>query len=242
MKQILLKILIATLPAFIYGAQQATDLGTPSKVDSYGVIACDDAMARLDAFALRIQNEPNAQGYIVVYPQKNGLAGKYQSYSDFPAEYLQMTRGISSDRLTTLRGEYREVLTTELWLASAKASLPITAAPKDGVSRGQRKFDEGFADYSTNQGKQELQTTYDLCPLGAVDFQAFAEQVRAEPASKGIIIIHLETGKSSSRARTMTRLLRDKMVKESGVNADRILIRNGPRRSVPSVELWIRTN
>jgi hypothetical protein len=173
-----------------------------------------------------------------VYPERNGLPGRYQSYVDFPADYLANVRGIPADHLVSLRGEYRDNLTTELWIAPAAASLPITPASTEHDSVTLRKFDEGFADYSTYQGKPKLRT-YDLCPLGAVHFGAFAQHLRSEPKSKGRVIIHLEYGKRWSRARMMAYLLRTEMVVYQRIDSHRIVIVYGTRRKIPMAELWI---
>ena len=208
------------------------------KIDSFGAIACDDAMARLDLFALELQKDPEAFGYIVVYPERGGLPGTYESYIDFSREHLKMVRGISTDRLVTVRGDYRTELTTELWVVPPGSTLPVTPSPARKDSRF-GKFDEGFADYSTSEGKQQL-WTYDLCPLKAVYFGAFARQLRSEPKSIGRLIIHLERGKRVNRARVMAHLLRREMVTEQGVSSDRILIVYGKPRKIPTVELWIQ--
>ena len=224
----------STLTAF------ATNDSLPRKIDSFGAIACDDAMSRLDAFASHLQNEPDALGYIVVYPERNGLPGKYLSYIDFSKYHLEMVRGISVERLRTLRGEYRGNLTTELWIVPSGASLPIRES-SDGMHLPFGKFDEGFADYSTYQGKQAL-WTYDLCPLAAIYFDAFASQLRSKPNSTGRLIIHLEYGKPPSRAGTMAHLLRTEMVTSQHINSQRIVIVYGERRKIPMVELWITPN
>src|SRR3989440_4475436 len=39
----------------------------PVKFDTYGNIRFNDEKARLDNFAIQLQNEPNAQGYIIRY-------------------------------------------------------------------------------------------------------------------------------------------------------------------------------
>jgi len=220
----------------VTGVEQFSD--SARKIDSFGAIACDDAMARLDLFAHELGNDPEAFGYIVVYPQRGGLPGTYQSYVDFTREHLKMVRGISTDRLVTVRGEYRTDLTTELWVVPRGSTLPVTPSTAQQDSPF-GKFDEGFADYGIWEGKQLL-STYDLCPLKAVYFGAFARQLRSEPKSIGRLIIHLERGKRQSRARVMARLLRREMVREQGISSDRIQIVYGPPRKIPMVELWIQ--
>ncbi len=217
----------------------------PRKVDSYGALGCDDAMARLDNFAILLQNEPHLQGYIVVYGERNGLLGKVLSYMDFAKEYLVKNRGIPPERLEslTINGDR---LTTEFWIAPNNASLPITATAIEwGNNLAARKFDEGFADFYVSEGKLNLWTS-DLCSLlGEIYLEAYAEQLRMEPNSIGRILIYTGsgkyagTGKRSRRVRIMARLLRDRMVKEHKIEAKRIAIIYGGRREIPEVELWI---
>jgi hypothetical protein len=68
----------------------AQDGSSPRKIDSFGAVACDDAMARLDLFADELRKAPDATGYIVVYPERGGLPGQYQSYIDFSREHLEI--------------------------------------------------------------------------------------------------------------------------------------------------------
>jgi hypothetical protein len=213
----------------------------PRKFDSYGAIACDDAMAHVDAFAIELQNEPNTLGYVVVYPERNGLPGRVQNYMDFATSYLEMTRGIPRNRLNTMWGEYRDRLTTELWTAPRGSSPPVVSGAQSLDNTRSLKFDEGFADYSTYKGEQSL-WTYDLCGLGAVYFTAFARQLQSEQHSIGRIIIHPEYGKRTSRARIMAYLLRTEMVKNQHTDSRRIVIVNGTRRKIPMVELWLVRN
>jgi hypothetical protein len=208
------------------------------KFDSYGAFACDASMWRLDSFEVELRNEPNAFGYIVVYPERNGLPGKYQSYLYFPEYYLAFTRNIPRERLVTLRGEYRDNLTTELWIGPAAASLPITPASTEHDSVTLRKFDEDFADIVTDQGKPFLRT-YELCVLGALNFGGFAEYLRSEPKSKGRIIIHPEYGKRWSSARKLAYMIRTRMVVYGRIDSHRIVIVYGTRRKFSMVELWI---
>lgn len=228
---------IAVVLVAISGSALATQTPEPRKVDAYGAIACDDAMARLDNFALKLQEEPAASGYIVVYPDRTGLVGKLRSYLDFPKTHLQSSRGIPPDRLTTLVGEYREKMTTELWISSGGLSPTITAGAIETDFNERWKFDEDFADYAVQDGKAEL-WTYDLCDLGAINPVAFAEQLLSQPNSRGLLVVHLERGKSSNRFRTMARLLRAEMVKAK-VEPRRFTIRAGARRKIPTVELWV---
>jgi hypothetical protein len=87
------------------------------KFDEYGDIRFNDEKARLDNFAIQLQNEPGSTGYIVVYAARTGPAGQAQARADRAKDYLVNTRGIDAARIVTIDGGCREDLTVELWIA-----------------------------------------------------------------------------------------------------------------------------
>jgi hypothetical protein len=238
-------LLLALLSGTALVAQSQVDAAAPRKVDSYGALGCDDAMARLDNFAILLQSEPHSQGYIVVYGERNGLPGKVLSYRDFAKDYLVKSRGVPAERLTTLTS-YGDHLSTEFWIAPKNAPLPVKATAIEwGNNLAARKFDEGFADFNVFEGKPNLWTS-DLCGLlGEIYLEAYAERLRTEPNSIGHIIIYTGTGRyagpgrRSYRVRIVTRLLRDRMMKEHKIESNRIVIVYGGRRQIPEAELWV---
>ncbi len=98
------------------------------KFDEYGNIAFNDEKARLDNFAIQLQNEPGSQGYIIAYAGRRARAGEAQARADRAKDYLVNTRGIDPGRIVTVDGGYREDLTVELWIVPSGAIAP-TAAP-----------------------------------------------------------------------------------------------------------------
>lgn len=112
------------------------DRPTPSQFDTYGNIPRNDVKARLDNFAVALQNDPNAQGYIIAYGGRRGAAGEAQTRADFAKDYLVNSRGIDAGRLVTVDGGFREEATTELWLVPGGATPP-TASPNVDASEVQ---------------------------------------------------------------------------------------------------------
>src|SRR5204862_4577198 len=98
------------------------------KFDEYGNIRFNDEKARLDNFAIELQNDPTSQGYLICYGGRRGRAGEAQRRCDRAKDYLVTTRGISADRIVTVDGGYRENLTVELWIVPQGATAP-TASP-----------------------------------------------------------------------------------------------------------------
>ena len=101
------------------------------KIDEYGNIRFNDEKARLDNFAIELQNDPTAQGYIVAYGGRRGRAGEAQARADRAKDYLVNTRGIDPSRIVTVDGGYREDLTVELWIVPTGAQAPPNSPTVD---------------------------------------------------------------------------------------------------------------
>lgn len=93
------------------------------KYDEYGNIKSNDTKARLDNFAIQLQNNANARGYMIFYGPRRGRAGTVQRRLNTEKGYLVQMRGIAASRLVTLIGGNKEEATTELWV------VPISCAP-----------------------------------------------------------------------------------------------------------------
>ncbi|MFN2491998.1 MAG: PKD domain-containing protein [Pyrinomonadaceae bacterium] len=104
------------------------DILTAQKFDEYGNITFNDEKARLDNYAIQLQNQPGAQGYIVAY---GSCAGEAQTRADRAKDYLVNMRQIDSGRLVTVDGGCRSDLSVELWIVPTGANAP--AASMDNI-------------------------------------------------------------------------------------------------------------
>jgi len=91
------------------------------KFDEYGNIRFNDEKARLDNFAIQLQNEPTAQGYIVGY---GACEGEGQTRANRAKDYLVNTRGIDGSRLVVLDGGCLPELQVQLWVVPSGAAAP----------------------------------------------------------------------------------------------------------------------
>jgi hypothetical protein len=96
----------------------------PRLVDDTGEIAYDDEKARLDLFAIELQNSPGAQGYIIGYAGSRPRYGDGQARADRAREYLVTQRGVEASRLVTVNGGTRAASSTELWIVPPGADAP----------------------------------------------------------------------------------------------------------------------
>jgi hypothetical protein len=94
---------------------------TPNKFDEYGNIKFNDEKARLDNYAIQLQNTPGSAATIIVY---GSCAGEAQARGDRAKDYLVNTRGIEAGRITVVDGGCRSDLTVQLWVVPQGADAP----------------------------------------------------------------------------------------------------------------------
>ena len=91
------------------------------KFDEYGNIRFNDEKARLDNFAIQLQNEPTATGYIIGY---GSCDAEGQTRANRAKDYLVNTRGIDAGRITVIDGGCMPELKVELWVCPSGAAAP----------------------------------------------------------------------------------------------------------------------
>lgn len=97
---------------------------TSRKFDEFPDIQRNDEKARLDNFAIELQNDPTATAYVIVYPGRTSKRGDVQHHSNRIVEYLVHSRGLDERRIVTLVGTTREQLHVELWITPQGATPP----------------------------------------------------------------------------------------------------------------------
>jgi hypothetical protein len=98
--------------------------------DEFGDINCEDEMARLDNFAVNLQNSPADKGVIIFYGGRR-FRGRLPRRGEAAARaarlktYLTQRRSVPVERVIVIDGGYREEWTAELWIAPPVADLPV---------------------------------------------------------------------------------------------------------------------
>ena len=110
--------------------------------DSFGGANWEDSMARLDSFAIQLQNEPNATGAIIVYGGQGRRRGEPEAWSNCIRDYLINRRGISANRIVMINGGYRNSLTAETWLTLSTGDKP-TVTPSPTIKDKDVRFSKG---------------------------------------------------------------------------------------------------
>lgn len=94
------------------------------KFDEFPAIARNDEKARLDNYAIELQNDPTSTAYVIVYPGPRGRPGDVQRHTTRIVDYLVNSRGVGAQRIVTLVGPARDMLLVELWLCPQGARPP----------------------------------------------------------------------------------------------------------------------
>jgi hypothetical protein len=129
---------LALISLTLMTAQSSFAANTPRRVDEYGAINCEDEMARLDNYAIEVQNAPSARAVVIVYGGRRGTRrDEVRARMAYVKHYLAVYRGIDRRLIQVFSGGFRESLATELYIipagAGAKLLINPTVSPKDVI-------------------------------------------------------------------------------------------------------------
>jgi hypothetical protein len=185
----------ALAPAIRAHAQaESPQPGTTRKIDEYGKVGHCDETARLDNFAIELQNEPGTKGYLVVYVGKNDLPSWAEGIKGRAASYLVYSRGLSPERVKVVEGGYREERTTELWVVPENAPPP---QPSDAV---EFKLDRTKA-YQWDEDSFNVEFEYDETEQAASEeAEGEAAAAEAEASADGGVSDKADEAESAEQA------------------------------------------
>lgn len=94
--------------------------------DEFPAVTRNDEKARLDNFAIELQNDPSANGYVIVNPGEHGRAGEVQTHSTRIVDYLVNYRHLDGRRIITVVGPARPDLMIHLWICPQGSAPEVT--------------------------------------------------------------------------------------------------------------------
>lgn len=115
--------------------------------DDFGDINCEDEMARLDSFAVQLQQVPSATGVIIYYGGAT-FRGRLPRRGEATARaarmkpYLVNRRGIPAERIVVINGGYQLNWRAQLWIVPSGTPLPT---PSSELKIERVKFRKGKA-------------------------------------------------------------------------------------------------
>lgn len=239
-------LLLAALgPLLFSGTAAAQEKQPPSarKFDEFGDIQLSDLKARLDNFAIQLQQDPGTRGFIIVYRSRRDIPGISSRYALRAKDYTINNHRIQKERVVTVDGGPAECLTYELWIVEPGAAPKPRA---DAYSRiflnteSALKFDEIHYPLRSDLGE------YDALAPGITpeELEAFAAALRQHPRARAHVIAykqHQRGGRTDPRdvSRRMLGAVRRALIKVFGIAPSRISVADGGHRVWRQVELWL---
>lgn len=98
------------------------------KFDDFDSLSFDDDKARLDAFAIELQNKPDSQGYIILYQGTDKVSkrtGNADKIGKRTLDYLVKVRGVDPRRIVITNWGTRPKTRYELWVIPPGAMPPV---------------------------------------------------------------------------------------------------------------------
>jgi hypothetical protein len=92
-------------------------------------VTFNEDKANFDNFAVALQEDPTAQGYIFVYNGRNRRPARLNALVNRSRDYVVNTRNIDRSRLVVVNGGQRDVDTIELWIVP-QGSPPPRPTPR----------------------------------------------------------------------------------------------------------------
>ena len=183
---------LVTLLVFNGGVASAqTRKGPPRAIqfDQFGQVGHCDVTARLDNFAIQLQNEPGARGAVISYAPEGDGPGTGKQVLEVIKDYIVNTRGLAEDRIETIYGgrnsdKYHSQ--TELWIVPKGAPLPkpkkleSNIEPFRGLFHERSAHDDFGVEYEEEMGPGVGNSTY----------ASYAEMLHQQKNAIGYVVIY----------------------------------------------------
>ncbi len=207
------------------------------KVDEFGYVTGCDHSARLDNFAIELQNRPGAVGYLVVYGVEGEVSGTSGYRLRLAKDYLVNAHGIDEERLKTIYGgPYRDKSESfsELWVVPLGAEPPKPVRYKNDAAT----FKGKFAEY---QGWDGDVIEYDPGtgpPVGDTTLAGFAAVLRLQPLSVAYVVVYDGKDAAPGAWRRVGERDAEHLHDRYGIDAARVKVLFGGYKKETTVRLW----
>jgi hypothetical protein len=233
-------LLLLGAGSFARMTAQVAEAASARKFDAFGQINGEDQSARLDNYAIQLQNEPASIGYVLAYGPEGSGWGTGRSILDIIKEYLVNSRGIASDRLQFTYAGRNSDLTkpkVELWIVPPTAPAPTPVEQTTNISTFKGMFAQvNEGDYIPIINRFDE----DCCgpPVPDVDRASFADLMQVQKQARGYIVaFNGDTALPGAWKRVAERQVED--LKKHGVDESRLRIVFGGSTKKTGFQLWV---
>jgi hypothetical protein len=219
---------------------RASAVDYPRRFDEFGALSHCDLTARLDNFAIQLENTPNAIGYIVSYGPEGEGPGSGKSQLPRLKDYLVNARGIADRLIKTIYGGRNQVLTKpkiELWILPRGANSFEPQEYETDIDTFKGMFYEekieDFIDVYYEDAEEGMGPGIGI-PVDASFADMLQQQKKAIPY---VVVYNGEAAVPGSARRLAARQIED--LKTQKVDVSRIKTIFGGVRKKTAVQLWI---
>ena len=210
-------------------------------IDAFGDIQISDFLARADNFAIELQNNPQAKGYVVAYIVPNRFPGFPLRRAFWARGYLINGRGFDASRVEVINGGYRDEIGFEFWVADAGAKPPREDFDFGPALRRERT--PFLFDRYEYQPRSRMGTGIEDGYVGYLDeagwFAPYAGALLSDKAARGAVIAYATPRNRRGSDRALAALVKRTIMRHHSVGAERIIPVAGGVRAHRLVELWI---
>ena len=243
MRKTILILGIAVVAVLLGAARAFAQNAAPPQLsahpfDEYGDLRSCDHGARLDNFAIQLQNEPRSHGYIVVYAPESASKRISKTITD----YLIDSRGIPAKRLKTIHAGFNTDLTTpriQLWIAPRGATFDFAKHDVDLTAvKGKLAEYKDSDSLEMDFGPEPVEIDHSGTPVGSVTYEAVDEVLKAQKHS----VLHVVAFNGSDAVPGAWKRVAESTVadlKRLGWKSDRFQIGYGGQAKDTKTELWI---
>jgi hypothetical protein len=217
------------------------------KYDEFEILGGCDFGARLDNFAIHLQQDEGVDGYVISYGPEGRGSGSGNYNLTIIENYLVNSRGLDKERFRTVYGgryNKRTEIATELWLVPRGAEPPQLKRYKNTAKTFTGKFDEYEASDHWGEADDGGTGPYAGDPTPA----NFAEALRSQPETRAYIVAYSSPDAATGAWRRVAKNVADNLERDFDIRADRIKMifagyeeKSGEYHEV-KVQLWVLPN
>jgi hypothetical protein len=192
---------------------------------------CEYVLMIMDRLIAELGNDPNASGVIIIY-RDAGKPGAFMNRRREVSDWMRI-RGFDPTRVTIIDGTFRAKAETEFWVRPAGAEMPPVKAA-DVAAPAASATEVKLPYIHSSQYSDGIQG----CSGPGLDPQGFAEELAANPALHGKVVVADSSQKNYRRiSADIAAALRNARIKPRRVRY--VFKQVKPRQLAEYAELWI---
>lgn len=212
------------------------------KFDEFGSLSHCNLTARLDNFAIEIQNAPQSKAYIIEYGPE--ITGNGRRILILLEDYLTNTRGLKADRIETIYGGRNNdphEPKIQLWVVpkGVQPPEPEKYETNIGTFKGRFSDEDSGDDFGLVLENEDVE---EMGPgIGRTTLASFAEMLHQQRDTVGYVVIYHGEDATPGAWRRLAQNEID-ILKSFKIDAKRLKPVFGGHRKDTRIQLWILPN